>query len=74
MSEFKKGEFVDIVDKVICDGGKPIRGVVEDYIDIMKSSQFPVRSKGLAYRVKVKEDGYVVNYWLTSDRLRKVSA
>ena len=74
MSEFKKGEFVDIVDKVICDGGKPIRGVVEDSVNMMNGNQFMVHSDKMAYRVRVKDDKFVVNYWLTSDRLRKVRA
>ena len=74
MSEFKKGDFVDIVDEIICNGGKPIRGVVEDYVNMMGGNQFMVHSDKMAYRLKVNDDKYVVNYWLTSDRLRKVRA
>lgn len=69
MGEFKKGDIVDIVDEVICYGGKPIRGVVDCVMDMMKGSHFPVHSKRVAYRVAVK--GQILSFWLTGDRIRK---
>lgn len=72
MDKFKKGDRVEIMDEVICSKDHRLRGVVEDAMNMMYGSQFPVHSNKMAYKVKVKDSGYVVAYWLTEERLRLV--
>ena len=72
MDKFKKGDWVEIVDDVICSKDHRMRGVVEYSMNMMYGSQFPVHSNKTAYKVKVKDSGYVVAYWLTEERLRMV--